>query len=73
MRKVSMATRAELIEAIGEQYRLADRGIKGRVLDEFLAVTRIHKARGPFHGNDYYNRAGPGQKCFPGSWQKLDF
>ena len=43
MRKVSMATRAELIEAIGERYRLADRGSKGRVLDEFLAVTGFHR------------------------------
>lgn len=39
MRMVSMATRTELVEAIGERYRSADRASKGRVLDEFVAVT----------------------------------
>ncbi len=43
MRKVSMATRAELVEAIGERYRGADRRGKGRVLDEFVAVTGFHR------------------------------
>ena len=43
MRKASMATRAELIEAIGERYRLADRESKGWVLDEFEAVTGFHR------------------------------
>ena len=38
-----MATRAELIEAIGERYRLADRESKGWVLDEFEAVTGFHR------------------------------
>ena len=43
MRKVSMATRVELVEAVGELYRSADRGSKGRVLDEFVAVTGFHR------------------------------
>lgn len=43
MRKVSMATRAELVEAVGERYRTADRRSKGRVLDEFVAVTGFHR------------------------------
>ena len=43
MRKVSMATRVELVEAVGERYRPADRGSKGRVLDEFVAVTGFHR------------------------------
>ncbi|MEQ8515695.1 MAG: ISNCY family transposase, partial [Chromatocurvus sp.] len=43
MRKVSMATRTELVEAIGERYRSADRRSKGRVLDEFVAVTGFHR------------------------------
>jgi hypothetical protein len=38
-----MATRRELVEAIGERYRSADRGSKGRVLDEFVAVTGSHR------------------------------
>lgn len=39
MRIVSMATRTELVEAISERYRSADQASKGRVLDEFVAVT----------------------------------
>ena len=38
-----MATRTELIEAIGERYRSSDRVSKGRVLDEFVAVTGFHR------------------------------
>ena len=38
-----MATRAELVEAVGERYRSADRQSKGRVLDEFGAVTGFHR------------------------------
>lgn len=43
MRKVSMATRTELVEAVGERYRSADKRSKGRVLDEFAAVTGFHR------------------------------
>ena len=43
MRKVSMATRAELVEAVGKRYRTADRLHKGRILDEFVAVTGFHR------------------------------
>jgi hypothetical protein len=43
MRKVSIATRAELVEAGGERYRFADRRSKGRVLDEFVAVAGFHR------------------------------
>lgn len=43
MRKVSMATRTELVEAVGERYRSVDRSSKGRVLDEFVAVTGFHR------------------------------
>jgi len=43
MRKVSMATRSELVEAVGERYRSADRKNKGKVLDEFVAVTGFHR------------------------------
>jgi len=43
MRKVSMATRTELVGAVGERYRSADRRSKGRVLDEFVAVTGFHR------------------------------
>ena len=43
MRKVSMPTRTELVAAIGERYRSADRASKGRVFDEFVAVTGFHR------------------------------
>jgi len=38
-----MSMRTELVEAVGERYRSADRGSKGRVLDEFVAVTGFHR------------------------------
>ena len=38
-----MATRTELVEAVGERYRSVDRASKGRVLDEFVAVTGFHR------------------------------
>lgn len=41
--KVSMATRTELVNAVRERYRTADRRSKGRVLDEFVAVTGFHR------------------------------
>lgn len=43
MRKVSMATRRELVEAVGERYRAANRSSKCKVLDEFVAVTGFHR------------------------------
>src|SRR5829696_806632 len=39
MRQVSMTTRNELIRAISARYRQSDRPDKGRILDEFMAVT----------------------------------
>ena len=38
-----MATRTELVEAVGDRYRSVDRSSKGRVLDEFVAVTGFHR------------------------------
>ncbi|WP_018240403.1 DDE-type integrase/transposase/recombinase [Ensifer sp. BR816] len=42
-RRISMATRSELVEAIVDRYRRARRDDKGRVLDEFVAVTGYHR------------------------------
>ena len=38
-----MTMRTELVEAVGERYRAADRRSKGHILDEFVAVTGFHR------------------------------
>lgn len=42
-RRISMATRTELVEAIIERYRSSSRADKQRILDEFVAVTGHHR------------------------------
>lgn len=43
MRKLSMATRKELITALSKRYRNACRSEKSRILDEFIALTGYHR------------------------------
>src|SRR3954463_2308035 len=43
MRRVSMATRDELVAAVIERYRNGRRAEKGRILDEFVAGTGLHR------------------------------
>jgi hypothetical protein len=43
MRRVSMATRDELVAATGERYRRSGRHDRGRILDEFTALTGFHR------------------------------
>jgi hypothetical protein len=43
MRKISMATRNELLTALGERYRGCGRNEKGRILDEFVVVIGYHR------------------------------
>ncbi|MEL6065154.1 transposase [Methylobacterium sp. DCY52] len=43
MRRVSMATRDELLAAVAERYRSSPRADRVRILDEFTAVTGYHR------------------------------
>lgn len=38
-RQISMATREELVQVLQQRYRSAVYGDKGRILDEFVAVS----------------------------------
>ena len=43
MRRISMSTRGELLDAIGGRYRAADRRQRSRIPDEFVAVAGYHR------------------------------
>lgn len=43
MRRMSMATRDELLAAVAVRYRESSRAEKTRILDEFAAVTGHHR------------------------------
>ena len=43
MGRVSMATRNELVAAVAERYAQGNRMERGRILDEFTAVTGHHR------------------------------
>jgi hypothetical protein len=45
MRRISMAARDELVVAIARRYAQGDRAERGRILDEFSAVTGFHRKR----------------------------
>jgi len=42
MRRVTTATRDELVVAVRERYPKSERSEKARILDEFVAVTGFH-------------------------------
>src|SRR3954449_9988308 len=43
MRRISMAARDELVAAVADRYARGDRDERGRILDEFAAVTGYHR------------------------------
>ena len=43
MRRVSMATRDEVVAAVVERYARSSRLERGRILDEFVALTGHHR------------------------------
>ena len=43
MRRVSMATRDELLAAVSERYRASVRAGKSRIVDEFAAATGYYR------------------------------
>ena len=68
MRQVSMTTRNKLIRAISARYQHSDRPDKGRILDEFVAVTgysRKHAMRALRQGlPDKARGARPGRRIY---------
>jgi len=42
-KKMSMATRQDLVEEVGRRYKVASRSDKRRILDEFVALTGYHR------------------------------
>ena len=57
MRRLSMATRDELLEAASQRYRVSTRADKSRILEEFTAATGYHRK----HAMRVL-RAGPSEK-----------
>jgi hypothetical protein len=43
MRRIRMAARDELVAAIAGRYAQGDRAERGRILNEFAAVTGFHR------------------------------
>jgi hypothetical protein len=43
MSAISTATRQELVRAVGERYRTVSAEEKGRILNEFVALTGYHR------------------------------
>src|ERR1051325_6709572 len=41
--RISMATKGELLAAIGDRYRASGRAERTKILDEFVAVTGYHR------------------------------
>src|SRR3954465_6624820 len=61
MRRISMAARDELVAAITGRYSQADRTERGRILDEFTAITGFHRK----HAMRLLRAGQPGRRSGP--------
>jgi len=61
MRRISMATRDELVRAVSERYGGANREERGRILDEFAAVTGLQRK----HTMRLLRGGAPDRQCGP--------
>src|SRR5215212_8223860 len=61
MRRISMAARDELVAAIAERYSQADKTERGRILDEFTAITGFHRK----HAMRLLRAGQPGRRSGP--------
>ncbi len=61
MRRISMATRDGLVAAVSERYGRASRAERGLILDEFAAVTGLHRKHAVrlLRGGTPRRRSGP--------------
>ena len=57
-RRISMATRIELLQVLRPRYRSSTRPEKGRILDEFIAISGYHRK----HAVRLLNQAATGSK-----------
>ena len=67
MRQVSMATRDELVRAVAARYAYASRVERGRILDEFVAVTGFHRK----HAMRVVRAGQPARRSGPRPQQRL--
>src|SRR5271167_2321673 len=61
MGQISMATRAELVDALAGRYASSNRKERGRILDEFAAVSGLHRK----HAMRLLRAGVPGRRSGP--------
>jgi hypothetical protein len=67
MGQISMATRDELVVALGRRYALSTRQERGRILDEFVAVSGLHRK----HAMRLLRAGQPGHRSGPRLTRRL--
>ena len=67
MGQISMATRDELVGALAGRYGASNRGDRGRILDEFVAVSGLHRK----HAMRLLRAGQPGRRSGPRPGRRL--